>query len=29
MGNSSQYPVMTYMEKESKKEWITIHFAVQ
>ena len=21
IGNSSQYSVMTYMEKESKKEW--------
>ena len=33
-GNSSQYSVMAYMEKESKKEWIyvhikLIHFAVQ
>ena len=33
-GNSTHYPVMTYMGKESKKEWIyvhilLIHFAVQ
>ena len=33
-GNSTQYSVMTYMGKESKKEWIyvyveLIHFAVQ
>ena len=34
IGNSTQYPVMTYMGKESKKECIyvyvyLIHFAVQ
>ena len=33
-GNSAQYSVMTYMEKESKKDWMyvyaqLIHFAVQ
>ena len=24
-GNSTQYSVMTYMEKESKKEWIHVY----
>ena len=24
-GNSTQYSVMTYMGKESKKEWIYVH----
>ena len=24
-GNSAQYSVMAYMEKESKKEWIDVH----
>ena len=23
--NSTQYSVMTYMEKESKKQWIFVH----
>ena len=25
-GNSSQYPEMTYMGKESKKEWIYVMY---
>ena len=24
-GNSTQYSLMTYMGKESKKEWIQVH----